>query len=128
MNNFFLFLQIFRFGVVGLSAAMIHFGVVVFLVQTWSLPPLVANIVGFAVSFPVSYCGHRLWTFNDTSSLHRLAVPKLLLVQVLNFAANETLYYILLSLNLPYPLALLIVLVILPIFTFIASKAWVFQE
>ena len=122
-----LFLQLFRFGMVGLTAASIPFATVVLLVESFLLEPLIANIFGFMVSFQLSYWGHRLWTFQDTAALHRTTFPKLLLVQTLNFSANEMLFYVFLSLHLPYPLALLIVLTILPIFTFVSSKLWVFR-
>lgn len=122
-----LFRQIFRFGVVGVIAAVAHFNMVVFLVQNFQYAPLVANAFAFLVSFQMSYWGHRLWTFGDTVTLHRVAIPKLLLVQLINFLANETLFYIFLSCNLPYPIALIIVLTILPIFTFISSKLWIFR-
>lgn len=121
-----LFFQILRFGLVGLAAAAIHFGIVVALVQAGSVPPLIANIFGFAIAFQMSYWGHRLWTFADKVTTHRIAIPKLFFVQTLNFAANETLFYIFLALNVPYPVALIIVLTVLPFFTFMASKLWVF--
>lgn len=121
-----LFMQICRFGIVGLVAAAIHFSIVVWLVQFSILVPLAANIVGFAIAFQVSYWGHRWWTFAETDTMHSIALPKLLFVQLLNFAANETLFYFFLLLQLPYMLALLIVLTVLPLFTFIASKWWVF--
>lgn len=122
-----LFAQIFRFGVVGLIAAAVHFYIVVYLVQTQAYAPLVANVFAFIISFQMSYWGHRLWTFGDVEILHRIALPKLLFVQLMNFAANETLFYIFLKCSLPYPIALIIVLTILPIFTFISSKLWVFR-
>lgn len=132
MNNFFkqyspLFFQLCRFGIVGLVAAAIHFCVVIFLVQRFSFLPLSANVFGFLMGFQMSYWGHRVWTFNDTEALHRVALPKLLLVQCLSFAANETLFYIFLALSLPYPIALIIVLTVLPLFTFASSKLWVFR-
>lgn len=126
MNKYF-FLQVCRFGIVGLTAAAIQFCVVIFLVEKFSLEPLLANIFGFILAFQMSYWGHRLWTFNDTITLHREALPKLLFVQILNFSANESLFYIFLTLHLPYPIALLCVLTILPIFTFVSSKFWVFR-
>lgn len=126
MNNIPLFLQLFRFGLVGLLAATIHFAIVVLLVQNWLFTPLFANIFGFMVAFQASYWGHRLWTFQMSDALHRVAIPKLLFVQLLAFTANESLFYFFLTLHLPYQLALFIVLAILPIFTFFASKLWVF--
>jgi putative flippase GtrA len=121
------FFQLFRFGMIGFTAAAIHFITVVMLVQNYTLAPLIANVVGFFVSFPMSYWGHRLWTFNETAVLHRVAVSKLLLVQLINFAMNEILFFLFLSMHFSYPVALIIVLAILPIFTFIASKWWVFK-
>jgi putative flippase GtrA len=128
LNDYFpLFFQLFRFGVVGLTAACIHFSTVVLLVQYFLIAPLIANIFGFIISFQVSYWGHRTWTFNAVDILHRVAFVRLAVVQLLNFIANEILFFLFLSLQLPYPIALIIVLTVLPIFTFISSKLWVFR-
>lgn len=121
-------LQIMRFFTVGVLAAAVHFSIVVLLVQGFSYVPLMANVGGFLVSVQVSYFGHRLWTFSDTEVNHREAYPKLVMVQIFNFALNELLYYFLLSLHLPYEIALLMVITIMPVFTFITSKWWVFQS
>ncbi len=121
-----LFTQLFRFVSVGMTAAAVHFATVVCLVQANLLIPLSANVLGFLLGFQVSYWGHRSWTFYDTLALHRVAFPKLLLVQVINFAANEGMFYWLLTLHIPYTLALIMVLAILPLFTFFISKLWVF--
>ena len=120
--------QLFRFGLVGVTAAAIHFSIVVSLVQTFAYAPLVANVFAFLVSFQVGYFGHRRFTFNGTTALHSVAFPKLLTLQIFNFVANESLFYFLLSLHLPYQLALLIVLATLPLFTFVVSKFWVFNR
>ncbi len=124
--NFPLISQIFRFGVVGVIAASVHFGVVVYFVQAFAWAPLVANIGGFVVAFQLSYWGHRTWTFYDSEVQHHVAYSKLLFVQLLNLTINEILFYFFLSLHLPYTIALLIVLAILPVLTFIVSKWWVF--
>src|SRR5579872_3441596 len=101
-----LLMQITRYGIVGLSAAVVHFSIVVILVQNFKLAPFNANIYGFLVSSQVSYWGHRLWTFDASDTLHSTAYPRILLVQIVNFAANQTLFYIFLSLHLPYTIAL----------------------
>lgn len=123
-----LYIQVLRFGVIGLSAAAIHFLIVVYLVQVHAFAPLIANVFAFGVSFQISYWGHRTWTFSNSDVLHRIAIPKLLFIQILNFVCNELLFYLLLSLHLPYTIALLIVLAVLPIFTFITSKVWIFRS
>ena len=122
------FLQLCRFIVVGTIAAFVHFVTVIVLVQGWMLAPLVANIFAYLCGFQVSYWGHRSWTFSSTDTLHRTAFPKLLLVAGCGLVANESLFYVFLSLlELPYQWALFFVLTILPIITFILGKFWVFK-
>ena len=118
-----------RFGIIGSSAALVNFSIVVALVESGLVQqPLYANMVAFAFAFQVSYFGHRFWTFNETITEHRVAMPKLLLISGANFFANEGLFYFFLNtFQLPYPLALLLVLAILPVVTFTVSKLWIFR-
>jgi putative flippase GtrA len=113
---------------VGSSAALVNFTVVVIIVELGLLSPLLANVIAFFIAFQVSYFGHRYWTFQESVSLHRVAMPRLLLVSGLNFIANESLFYFFIHhFKLPYPIALLIVLATLPALTFTFSKLWVFR-
>jgi putative flippase GtrA len=97
-------------------------------VESGVLPPLHANMVAFVFAFQVSYFGHRFWTFNETIIEHRVAMPKLLLISSANFFANEGLFYFFLNtFQLPYTVALLLVLAILPVVTFTVSKLWIFR-
>lgn len=129
MNKYFsLFLikQIFRFGVVGLIAAAVHFGIVIMLVQNFRYTPLIANLFGFMGGVFFSYSGHRFWTFSHTAAAHVSAFLKLVLLQGIMLIANEILFYVFMLLGLPYPIALLFVLSILPFFTFVCSKRLIF--
>jgi putative flippase GtrA len=117
-----------RFGVVGVCASAVHFGIVISLVEMMAYPPLVANVLAFLLSFQVSYWGHRSWTFSGTTALHRVALPKLFLIGSVGLLANEGLFFLFLSvLHLPYQLALFFVLTILPIINFTLGKLWVFR-
>ena len=119
--------QLFRFAVVGFAAAMVHWLVVIIMVQQYQLLPLVANIFGFLAAFQLSYWGHRRYTFSESKVLHRAALPKLLLLQIINFCINESLLYVFLSWALPVSIALFCVLAIMPLFTFIISKRFIFS-
>lgn len=121
-----LFFQIMRFGIVGVLASLVHFSCVVLFVHFLHWLPLVANVVGFSIGVQVSYWGHRSFTFRGTEATHAVAYPRLVLMQAGNFLANEGLFFFFLSMHLPYPIALLIVLAIMPMFTFVISKTWVF--
>jgi putative flippase GtrA len=119
--------QLFRYGIVGLCAAGVHFASVVFLVQIVGYTPLMANMFVYPCSFQVSYWGHRLWTFDGTTTPHLTAFPKLVMIQIVNFLVGQSLFYIFLRMHIPYQVGLLILLSTLPIFTFISSRLWVFN-
>jgi putative flippase GtrA len=120
--------QLARFGVVGCCAAATNFILVMIGVEAGGLKPLTANAIAFMFAFQISYFGHRRWTFNGTTALHRVAFPKLLLICGLGFFANEGLFYIFLTaFHLQYLLALFLVLAILPIVNFTLGKFWVFR-
>lgn len=121
--------QLFRFAVVGSSAALVHFFTVVALVEAGWLSPLVANVIAFLIALQVSYWGHRSWTFAHSQQRHLTAFSRLLVVSTLAFIANEGLFYLLMKqLSLPYPVALMIVLSILPLAVFSLHKCWVFNH
>lgn len=122
------FLQLVRFGIVGVFASLLHFGIVVALVEYQGLHPATAFAVAFFISFQLSYWGHRLWTFKATTTTHRVALTRLLSLQIVNLLASESLFSFLLFNKIPYTIALLITLMIMPCFTFIFSKRWVFSN
>jgi putative flippase GtrA len=120
--------QLFYFGIVGTTAAIVQLSIVIFLVRNTSLHPLVANVVGFLFAFNVSYFGHRRLTFEETQTQHPIAIRRLFSVAACTFIANESLFYIFLRVfKIHYFVALLLVLLILPISTFILNKYWVFR-
>ena len=121
-------LQVCRFGIVGVTAASVHYFIVIFLVQNYAFNPLIANIFGFICAFQLSYWGHQQWTFADSAVIHREAMMKMLCLQLINFIINETLFSIFLVVGIPYQLALVIVLAVLPLATFIISRQWVFKS
>src|ERR1700690_2903459 len=120
--------QLGFFGIVGCCAAVVQLCVVILLVEFTHMHPLVANIIGFLLAFNVSYFGHRSLTFAGTTVNHKVAVTRLFGLGVANFIANEGLFYIFLTVfKLYYPIALILVLAILPALTFVISKLWVFR-
>lgn len=123
-----LFWQLTRFGIVGVSAALVHFSIVILLVESDSMEPLIANVIGFCTAFQISYWGHRMWTFSGTTQKHTVTFSRLLLVSILAFIVNEGMFYVFMQqFAFPYPLALILVLSILPLIIFTINKLWVFE-
>jgi len=123
-----IFFQLMRFGIVGTTAAIVHFGIVIGLVELGLMQPLVANVVAFIIAFQVSYWGHRRWTFKGTTARHRVALIRLLIVAMTNLMLNQTLFFIALKvIGMPYIAALFVALAIFPLVTFVFGKFWVFR-
>jgi len=118
-----------RFFAVGTTAAAVHYVVGLAAYSLLGLGPGVANLIGFAAGFPVSYSGHRWWTFESTREPHRVALPRFLLVQMSSFAANQVLLLLAVRwLPLPFWFVLGAVLLIVAVSTYLLSRYWVFRS
>ena len=118
-----------RFFVVGTAAAAMHYVVGLAAYSLFGQSPGVANVIGFAAGFPVSYSGHRWWTFHTTREPHLVALPRFLLVQLTSFAGNQILLLLAVHwLPLPFWFLLGAVLVIVAVMTYVASQRWVFRS
>ncbi len=118
--------QVSRFIGVGVTALIVHWLVVRLLVPL-GLVPLLANVFGFVVAFNVSYFGHRKLTFKAEELSHSRTLPRFATVALGSFAVNEILYALLLTFTpLRYDLALLVVLGVVAVMTYLFSRFWAF--
>ena len=120
--------SLFYFGLVGASAALLHFCVVWLLVSQWQMAALAANVAGFVLAFGVSFVGHHRFSFASSQARTRAALPKFAIVALLGFTCNELLYGLLLAAGLEYRLALLLVLLAVAAMTWILSRHWAFRS
>lgn len=119
--------QLSSFVLVGASAAMVHWLVVVLLVSGAAWTPLTANVIGWLVAFGVSYSGHYLLTFRAFQSGVRSSLPRFFFLSAMGFTVNEASYAVLLKqTNLPYELLLGMILIGVAVLTFIFSRFWAF--
>lgn len=119
--------QLFWFGVVGVTAMLVHLASVALLFVPWGLHPLAANVFAFLIAFQVSHAGHRAFTFNETTVKPSRTRWRFFGVAVGSFILNEFLYALLLRYtNLDYRWALAIVLVAVAAMTFFLARNWAF--
>ena len=119
--------QLFWFGVVGVTAMLVHLGTVSLLFVPWGLHPLAANVLGFLIAFQVSHTGHRAFTFNDSTASASHTRLRFFAVAVGSFLVNEAMYASLLHFtSLDYRIALAIVLVVVAALTFFLARNWAF--
>jgi putative flippase GtrA len=117
-----------RFVAVGCTAAAVHFGVVVLLVESLGLGPLAANVAGWLVAFVVSFSGQWLLTFRGRGAPWQQALRRFFVVSLAGFLANEALYALLLRIStVRYDLLLAMVLVVVAVMTYLLSSRWAFR-
>ncbi len=118
--------ELFWFGVVGMSAMLVHLGMVSLLVPA-GLPPLAANVIGFLVAFQVSHAGHHRLTFGTAQAPAARSRQRFFVVALASFALNELMYAALLHFTaLDYRIALVIVLFAIAALTFVSARRWAF--
>lgn len=119
-------LRLFRISIIGLVAAVLHYWMVVALVELGGMAPLLANLGGFASAFWCSYFGHCLWTFMDrrtTNATHLFF--RFLAIAMLGFLLNQLAFYLLLThAALPYLILIATVVVVAAALTYIATRLW----
>ena len=115
------------FTIIGVLAALTHYIVAVSLEHSAFFTASHANIAGFIAAFPVSYIGHRKFSFAGHDASHSHALPRFLSVAILGFLANQTL--VINGLNytkLPFWFVLGLVMVLVAFSTYLLSRYWAF--
>lgn len=119
--------QLSSFVLVGTSAALVHWLVVVALVSGVTWTPLTANVIGWLVAFGVSFSGHYFLTFRSLRSGVRSSLPRFFFLSGMGFAVNEISFAVLLDqTDLPYEWLLGMILIGVAVLTFIFSRFWAF--
>lgn len=116
------------FAAIGAIAAAVHYVVAVGLEAADFLKAADANILGFIAAFPVSYFGHRLYSFSHLTNKHTDALPRFFAVALLGFLGNQFLVLSALKYTaMPFWLALGLVMVAIAISTYLLSRFWAFK-
>ncbi len=116
------------FVIIGGLAAAVHYVVAVVLEVGAIASPAWANVLGFLCAFPVSYIGHRKFSFSTQKTLHQQAFPKFLMVAMGGFMANQILLLTLMKISvLPFWLVLALVMVVVAVSTYLLSRYWAFK-
>ena len=115
------------FLVVGASAALTH--VLVFALTKGLMLPELANAVGFAVAFCVSFVGHRLLSFQDTTTTLLQSLRRFAVTALAGFVCNELVFMLMLrGLGWAEMPALLLALMLAAGQTFVLSRFWAFAR
>jgi putative flippase GtrA len=114
------------FGVVGAVLAGVYFVVAYAGSTILHLEPEIASGLTYVLMIPPAYYAHRLITF-QSEGLHRVALPRFVVTSfigtVLSYAVP---YWAVRRLGVPDWVTFLMVCVVVPAFSFVAMRLWVF--
>jgi putative flippase GtrA len=116
--------QIGKFVGVGGLATALH-AVVALLVDALIAPsPLMSNFCGYLAAVLFSYVGHTRITFSvDTK--HGYHFPRFCVVSVVGLMMTSAVTWVATdSFGLSFPMAMLLVVALVPAFTFVSLKLW----
>jgi putative flippase GtrA len=118
--------EVGAFTAVGTSATAVNLSTVAALVPL-GISPLVANVIGFLLSFAGSFVAHARWTFPAQGRDVGVALQRFAVVSLLGFACTEAAYAGVLEWTLvDYRLSLFLVILTLGVAKLLASKHWAF--
>jgi putative flippase GtrA len=119
--------QLLRFAGVGIAATMVHVAIAAVAGLAFGFEPFVANFIGFAVAFGLSYLGHFHLTFALRAG-HRQHLVRFLVLSLAGLAASSgTIWLMTVRLDLPPLLAFAAVGVVVPLVSFLLARSWAFN-
>jgi putative flippase GtrA len=112
------------FAVVGVAASATHFAVGLSSHRWLHLSPLQANTLAFCTALCVSYFGNAILTFR-VHPWHAPTFAKFVVLSLAAYALNQTIVGLLTKqFGWSYALSLVVVLIVVPPFTFVLAKLW----
>lgn len=120
--------EIVRFGSVGLAATAIHAGVYAALVSL-GVGPQWSNLGAFALAFVFSFFGHYSFTFRGRARSAGGAAARFFVVALAGYALNAGFVALTVDgLDQPPLFAVLFMLFVTPVVTFVLAKLWAFAD
>ena len=120
--------RVLRFGVVGVLTAVLHYGLLYVGVEALQLNATVASSLGFVVAVIFNYLMHYSWTFGEPAP-HGRTLRRYLVMITCGFLINAAVMYAGVHwLVLHYLLTQALALIVVVLWNFVLSNAWVFRR
>ncbi|MGB3146839.1 MAG: GtrA family protein [Paracoccaceae bacterium] len=120
--------EIIKFAVVGVTATLVHYGILSAGVDGVGISPVLMNGIAFSVAVLVTYFGQSYWVFQvrrrSAAQLGRFGVSV-----IAGLIGNMAIMAIAVNgFGLPYHYGFIAGLIIVPATTFLINKFWVFAD
>lgn len=84
-----LIIKFLKFGIVGASGMVVHFGVLYLLRDVVHINQFVANTIGFIVAATTNYILNRIWTFNSHDKQVGIEYLKFFVISLIGLGINN---------------------------------------
>ncbi len=117
-----------RYGLVGVVASVVHASISLVLHEIFGMDPFWSHATGVIAGMVTAYFGHYHYSFKDDGA-HKKRFPKFFITALVGFFLHQSGVYLLVNqLTLDYSTqALPLLMVLVPMVTFLLSKFWVFR-
>ena len=120
--------QFVRYFISGGSAVLLHWLILIGLVELFAVSPMVATAIGFVVGFLLNYSLLQSWVF-ETSGNHRLFLMRYVVVTCITFVLNMGLFWLLYeSMSINYSIAQVIATGVVFLVNFLINRSFTFNE
>lgn len=119
--------QFSRFAVVGAVGTAGHYALLVLAVSGLGLSPVLGTSMGAALGALINYALNYRYTF-ASSSRHRTAMPRFLLMAGAGLVANAIIVGVLVGVGLHYLAAQVLATGAVLMINYVVSKTWIFRE
>lgn len=116
-----------RYALVGVGNGAVFAGTSVLAVSLFNIHPIAASGLGYLCSVPLSFVGHRNFTFRSENAWQGEA-GRFLLVHSCCLAASVIIMSTVTAMRMPYSLGLLGAVLLIPLVNFLVSNFWVFTR
>jgi putative flippase GtrA len=117
-----------RFALVGATATLTTYLVLILLVEIWHMNVIVASVLGYIAGIAVNYKLNYGFTFRSERQ-HRIVIPKFIFVALIGLLLNTGLMFVAVNwVGIHYVLAQLAAVAVVLIWSFTINRLWVFTK
>lgn len=125
--------QLFKFGIVGVSATIVHYSVAATFFFIFTERPLLSNTIGYFSGMTVTYLGNKFWVFgkrkgfDDIGKFCIVAFVTYLVSQV-SFGLSYNFFITWLTEKQSFNVSFLPMIFCVTLWSFSMNKIWVFKK
>ena len=128
MNKLVFRTQLLRFIIVGATATLTSYLILIFLVEIWRMNVIGASVLGYVAGIAVNYKLNYGFTFRSERQ-HRILIPKFIVVALTGLLLNTGLMFMGVNwFGIHYVLAQLAAVAVVLIWSFSINRLWVFTN